>query len=483
VSTPNLNLTELANGQANYLNANEALAVIDALLQTPVISMTLTTAPASPANGALYIMASAWAGITGAAAGRLALYRTGSGWIVITPKTGWKKEVLADGLTYRYNGADWLEWIASSATAWGDITGSPDDNAALAAALDAKEDAVQDNLSASVPPTVDNDETEGYAPRSRWFDIVAGESYLCLSAATGAAVWVQTSLTLDELGSAAMANVGTADSELPTNLTVMNKITAWWNSITSAFGRGFVASADAAAGRAALGLGTFATANYAAAPFVNVMPDSGRFAGKMNPLALSAGSFVTSGFFDTYNGSTQSSAGKFIHNNTTNGGSAGALTEPVTSLLTKLGRSSASARYGTEFYVLRITAGSGTQTPGVGTDAVTRYLLSINNTRALFGSDGKSTFVGYLRCVSGSAHIGLEHYQDGVLVPAGTPLGAGWRHCRVVLDSAIGYDNGYPRIQTTSGAAVELALASFFTGVVDVGLHKSPLLTINELSA
>ncbi|ROZ86903.1 hypothetical protein EF096_01970 [Pseudomonas neustonica] len=78
---------------------------------------------------------------------------------------------------------------------------------ALAAALDAKEDAVQDNLSASVPPTVDNDETEGYAPRSRWFDILARESYLCLSAATGAAVWVQTSLTLDELGSAALQDV------------------------------------------------------------------------------------------------------------------------------------------------------------------------------------------------------------------------------------------------------------------------------------
>ncbi|MED5492663.1 MAG: DUF2793 domain-containing protein [Pseudomonadota bacterium] len=224
MSTPNLNLTELANQQNQYLNANATFAIIDALLQTPVISITLTAAPASPANGALYIMASAWAGITGAAAGRLALYRTGAGWIVITPKEGWKKEVLADGLTYRFNGTAWLEWIASSATAWGDITGTLSSQADLASALAGKADVVQDNLSASVPPTVDNDETEGYEPRSRWFDIVASESYLCLSAATGAAVWVQTSLTLDELGSAALANVGLAGTELPDNDAVDAKI-------------------------------------------------------------------------------------------------------------------------------------------------------------------------------------------------------------------------------------------------------------------
>lgn len=118
MTTPNIGLTELANGQANFLNANEAFAIIDALLQTPVISKTLTAAPGSPANGALYIMASAWAGITGAAAGKLALYRAGSGWIVITPKEGWKFECAEDEITYRYDGADWLEWSAGGAGGW-----------------------------------------------------------------------------------------------------------------------------------------------------------------------------------------------------------------------------------------------------------------------------------------------------------------------------------------------------------------------------
>lgn len=41
---------------------------------------------------------------------------------------------------------------------------------------------------------------------------------------------------------------------------VRQAIQGWWNGATSAFGRGFVAAADAAAGRTALGLGTAATA-------------------------------------------------------------------------------------------------------------------------------------------------------------------------------------------------------------------------------
>jgi len=62
-------------------------------------------------------------------------------------------------------------------------------------------------LDAVVPPTVNDDSTAGFTPRSIWFDVAAGEAYRCLIAEPGAAVWVQTSLTIDELGSAAMAQV------------------------------------------------------------------------------------------------------------------------------------------------------------------------------------------------------------------------------------------------------------------------------------
>ncbi|XEG74012.1 DUF2793 domain-containing protein [Pseudomonas sp. abacavir_1] len=109
MTTPHAKLVELANGQANYINANEAFAWIDVLLKSPVISMSLTAAPASPANGAFYVMASAWSGVTDAAANALALYRTGLGWQARMPENGWRLKNLADSKWYEFDGSAWSE--------------------------------------------------------------------------------------------------------------------------------------------------------------------------------------------------------------------------------------------------------------------------------------------------------------------------------------------------------------------------------------
>jgi hypothetical protein len=61
-------------------------------------------------------------------------------------------------------------------------------------------------LDATVDPTVDNDETEGYAQDSKWFNTASGEIFMLIDATDGAAVWVKTTLTLDELGTMALAN-------------------------------------------------------------------------------------------------------------------------------------------------------------------------------------------------------------------------------------------------------------------------------------
>lgn len=229
-------------------------------------------------------------------------------------------------------------------------------------------------------------------------------------------------------------------------------------------------------------MGTFATASYATAPFINVMPDSGRFSGKINPLELTvAASFANSPFFSSYNGSTQSDSGKFIFNNTTYGGTGGVLTEPVVSLMVAMGR--APARYGTEFRVCRIKAGTGTIRPTIGTDGVTRYLCTTNNGKAIFATGGTSTAAFWVRVLSGSMHIDNAYWLNGVAKAGGTPIPAGWHHVRVVMYSPIGYDAAAPFLQATQGADVDLALPAFFTGNVDTGLHTSPIPTINELSA
>ena len=81
---------------------------------------------------------------------------------------------------------------------------------------------IKNKLDATTDPGATNDSSEGYSATSRWVNTASGEIFLCLSATAGAAVWGQATLTLDELGSGALADVGTADSELPTNLDVAN---------------------------------------------------------------------------------------------------------------------------------------------------------------------------------------------------------------------------------------------------------------------
>jgi len=65
------------------------------------------------------------------------------------------------------------------------------------------------NYVATTAPTTGDDSGDGYSVGSRWVDTVTTEVYVCISAALGAAVWEQTTLTIDDLGSAATAE--TAD--------------------------------------------------------------------------------------------------------------------------------------------------------------------------------------------------------------------------------------------------------------------------------
>ena len=76
---------------------------------------------------------------------------------------------------------------------------------------------VQDNTTATADPTVDDDSGAGYGIGSRWYNTSTSEVFLCLDPAAGAAIWVKTSLTLDELGSLATLNSGTGAGDVRTN--------------------------------------------------------------------------------------------------------------------------------------------------------------------------------------------------------------------------------------------------------------------------
>lgn len=63
-----------------------------------------------------------------------------------------------------------------------------------AVAAGAAAGVVLNNFAATAAPTAANDNTQGYAVGSRWVDTTGDESYICVDAATGAAVWSKTTV-------------------------------------------------------------------------------------------------------------------------------------------------------------------------------------------------------------------------------------------------------------------------------------------------
>lgn len=76
---------------------------------------------------------------------------------------------------------------------------------------------VKNNLTATTDPTANDDVTQGYEPTSRWVNTVTEEFFICVTNTAGNANWQQQTLTLDELGSAALVDVGLNPVDVPQN--------------------------------------------------------------------------------------------------------------------------------------------------------------------------------------------------------------------------------------------------------------------------
>jgi hypothetical protein len=90
-TSPNLILPYLAAGQAQkHVTVNETTQRLDALVQLAVASATTSAQPASPADGALYVLPAGKTGTQwdGMADQALACYRDGA-WEEIARREGW----------------------------------------------------------------------------------------------------------------------------------------------------------------------------------------------------------------------------------------------------------------------------------------------------------------------------------------------------------------------------------------------------------
>lgn len=70
--------------------------------------------------------------------------------------------------------------------------------------------SLQNNLSASSAPTVNDDSGEGYAVGSLWIDTTGDEAYRCVDATEGSAVWVKTTLDATEFATVMASTINTA---------------------------------------------------------------------------------------------------------------------------------------------------------------------------------------------------------------------------------------------------------------------------------
>ena len=101
-----------------HVTHNEALRVLDVIVQGAVSTRTNTSPPLDPTEGDRHIVA---AGATGDWAGQdhsIALFETGV-WVFYTPKPGWKVHVLSEGQDATFNGSSWATGSFTQASEFG----------------------------------------------------------------------------------------------------------------------------------------------------------------------------------------------------------------------------------------------------------------------------------------------------------------------------------------------------------------------------
>ncbi|MDH2326893.1 DUF2793 domain-containing protein [Cereibacter sp. SYSU M97828] len=105
--SPALSLPFLEPAQAQkHVTHNEALRLLDVLVQPVVKDRTLRTPPAAPSEGDRHIVAAGATGDWAGRDGRIAV-RVEQHWEFIAPQPGWKAHLLAEGANATWTGTVW----------------------------------------------------------------------------------------------------------------------------------------------------------------------------------------------------------------------------------------------------------------------------------------------------------------------------------------------------------------------------------------
>lgn len=102
-----LSLPYIQPSQAQkHVTHNEALRVLDALVQLSVLADDVTAPPAAAQNGVRYVVPPGGTGDWAGHAGQIAM-RDGGGWWFLTPRAGWRAHVAATGQDLVHDGSAW----------------------------------------------------------------------------------------------------------------------------------------------------------------------------------------------------------------------------------------------------------------------------------------------------------------------------------------------------------------------------------------
>lgn len=446
-TTANLSLPYIMPSQAQkHVTHNEALRMLDAIVQLSVIDRDLAAPPASPTEGDRYIVGPGATGAWSGASGRIAAWQDG-GWTILNPGQGWTAWVVDEKASVIWDGSSW----AGAAQ-----TGM----------------ALQNLLLLGLGTAADADNP--FAAK------VNKALWAALSTAEGGSGDLR--YTLNKQSAANVLSLlmqsnwsGRAEIGLVGDDDLSVKVSADGSQWTEAL------KIDRQTGKVAFPRSNLLT-DYA----VSFYPDSGRFGGNTVKGTV-AGSFSWPAYLTLYNGSTVDSAGKFITNNSDYGGAAGSLSADIRQLIDKI-RDTSWRRYGVEFHAARIAMGSGRSTSSISIGGVD-YYISVH-------TDGQArppsmTFHAYIKALDSTiacrCYPGQTILKNGVASTTHVPItpADGWVSV-TILDrqnprTSSGYTPGPLNIAcANTGDRWLLACPALMGGLTVVDDNVGPIAALNQ---
>lgn len=446
--TPNLKLPYILAAQAQkHVTHNEAIRALDALVQLAVLDRHLATPPASPADGDRYLVAASPTGAWAGEAGRIAAWQDGA-WSFLAPRIGWILWVVDEALALAWNGAAWVG-----------IPGAASVNPTPLVGVNATANATNRLAVKSDAVLLSHD------------DVTPGSGDMRTKVNKSAAA--QTASHVFQNGFSGRAELGlTGDDDF--HLKVSADGATWREAMV----------ADRATGKV-----SFPLTPYLSDHAVNLLEDSGRFCTSASWKAITAGTFQAPAYFTLYDGATLTSHGKFIFDNTDYGGAGGTMNAQAKELVDKI-RNAGFRRYGVEYFVARLTKGSGT-TFSITVSGTTYYLSMFSRQMPRLAA---ATLTFYIRAQAGNVVLRRDAqtiYLEGVQQAPGhvviTPA-MGWQHVRIIDATNPQVTVGYEPLtlsiyQAATSDQALIACPALFGGITDVDRNAGVVPAYNLWSA